>query len=266
MLKISSLTMSYNKHSAPAVDNLSLEVKAGEIYGFIGPNGAGKSTTIKSVTGILKFTAGSIYVDGIDLVSNPLGAKRLIGFVPDEHTLYDRLTGKEFLDFISNVFAVPTALKKERLERYTDLFELQSFINDQLNSYSHGMRQKLFIIASLIHEPKLWILDEPMTGLDPKAHYNLKKLMREHASKGNAVFFSSHQLDVVEKVCDRVGIINNGKLVIDCAVSELNASATIDASLEDLFLAITANLMEECPFSEETTASHITGNSTGGIA
>ena len=246
MLKIDSLTKIYGRGGVKAVDDLSLTVADGEIYGFIGPNGAGKSTTIKCVTGILGFTSGAITVAGADMRTSPLEAKRHIGYVSDDHTLYERLTGAEFVAFMCNVYGVPEHERKKRLEKYVDLFDLGKAIGDPITSYSHGMKQKLSIIGALIHEPGLWVLDEPMTGLDPKSAYNLKQLMREHTARGNSVFFSSHVLDVVEKVCDRLGIIDHGKLIVDCAVSELHA-AGMDKSLEEVFLSITSDKSTETP-------------------
>ncbi len=244
MLKINNLTKTYSKNAVPAVNNLSLEVKPGEIFGFIGPNGAGKSTTIKCATGILSYDDGNIRIGGIDLKSSPIEAKRLIGYVSDDHATYERLTGAEYVNFMANVYDVPESERKARLDKYLEIFDLKSAINDQIKSYSHGMKQKLNVIGALIHEPELWILDEPLTGLDPKSAYNLKNLMREYANEGKSVFFSSHVLDVVEKVCDRVGIIDKGNLITVCSVSELHESG-LSSSLEDLFLQITSNETSE---------------------
>lgn len=238
MLDISNLTKTYSGNPRPSVDNLSLSVREGEIYGFIGPNGAGKSTTIKCMTGIVGFESGAVTVCGADLKSDPLAAKRQIGYVSDDHMLYEGLTGREFVNFVCDVFDVPEALRRERLEKYLELFSLGDAIGKQIKTYSHGMKQKLNIIGALIHEPKVWILDEPMTGLDPKSSFHLKKLMREHADKGNCVFFSSHVLDVVEKVCDRVGIIDGGRLLADCTMAQLRTTG-LDESLEELFLKLT---------------------------
>lgn len=238
MLTITNLTKTYSGGAKPSVENLSLELRDGEIFGFIGPNGAGKSTTIKCITGIISFEDGSIVIDGINLKDSPIEAKKHIGYVSDDHILYEGLTGIEYINFICDVFAVPTSEREPRLRRYLELFSLQDAIKNQIQSYSHGMKQKLNIIGALIHEPKLWILDEPMTGLDPKSSYNLKQLMREHADRGNCVFFSSHVLEVVEKVCDRVGIIEDGHLITSCTLAELKSRNT-DGSLEDLFLKLT---------------------------
>lgn len=238
MLQIENLTKTYSGNKKPAVENLSLSVNDGEIFGFIGPNGAGKSTTIKCITGIISFEDGRVLVDGIDLKSSPIEAKRLVGYVSDDHVLYEGLTGVEYVNFICDVFDVPTAQRQERLGKYCELFALTDVIKKQISTYSHGMKQKLNVIGALIHEPKVWILDEPMTGLDPRSAFNLKQLMREHADKGNCVFFSSHVLEVVEKVCDRVGIIDDGRLIACLAIDELKERYK-DKSLEDTFLKLT---------------------------
>lgn len=238
MIEINNLTKTYNGASKPSVENLTMTVEDGEIFGFIGPNGAGKSTTIKCITGIIGFEDGNITVNGIDIKANPIEAKKNIGYVSDDHVLYDGLTGLEYINFICDVFEVSTAQRQERLDKYVNMFALQDAIGKQIGTYSHGMKQKLNIISALIHEPKLWILDEPMTGLDPLSAHNLKKLMREYADNGNCVFFSSHVLEVVEKVCDRVGIIEDGWLITCCDLEELK-ERNQDKSLEDLFLKLT---------------------------
>lgn len=238
MLQINNLTKTYAGSSKPSVENLSLTVGDGEIFGFIGPNGAGKSTTIKCITSIITFSEGSISVDGKSLKENPTEVKKLIGYVSDDHVLYEGLTGVEYINFICDVFDVPSSLREERMNRYVHMFALDEAIKNQISSYSHGMKQKLNIIGALIHEPKVWILDEPMTGLDPKSAFNLKTLMREHADKGNCVFFSSHVLEVVEKICDRIGIIDDGHLITTCSISELK-ERNHDSSLEELFLKLT---------------------------
>ncbi len=238
MLEINNLTKTYGNNARASVDNLSLKVNSGEIFGFIGPNGAGKSTTIKCITGIIDFEYGNVQISGIDLKSNPIEAKKHIGYVSDDHVLYEGLTGEEYVNFICDVFDVPVAQRKEELAEYAELFSLQDALKKQISTYSHGMKQKLNIIGALIHEPEIWILDEPMTGLDPRSAYNLKKLMREHADKGNLVFFSSHVLEVVEKVCDRVGIIEDGKLITCCEI-DLLKERNKDKSLEELFLKLT---------------------------
>lgn len=250
MLEINNLTKTYGANAKPSVDNLSLKVNDGEIFGFIGPNGAGKSTAIKCITGIVDFADGNVLVDGIDIKQNPIEAKKRIGYVSDDHVMYEGLTGVEYINFICDVFDVPQAERKERLDKYAELFSLTDAVKKQISTYSHGMKQKLNVISALIHEPKVWILDEPMTGLDPRSAFNLKKLMREHADKGNCVFFSSHVLEVVEKVCDRVGIIDDGKLITCCGIEELK-ERNQDKSLEELFLKLTDDLQNQASFGEK---------------
>lgn len=238
MLKIEHLTKKYAKNDFKAVDDLTFEVKNGEIFGFLGPNGAGKSTTIKCLTGILPYSDGSINIDGISLEKNPIAAKMNIGYVPDTHNFYERLTGAEYLNFIADIYGVALDERKERSDKYVTLFKLNDSINNSIKTYSHGMKQKISIIGALIHNPKLWVLDEPLTGLDPQSAFDLKNLMREHCGEGNSVFFSSHVLDVVEKICDRVGIINNGRLITVCDMNELKEKRK-DITLEELFLSLT---------------------------
>jgi len=238
MLKISNLSKSYAKSDFKAVDNVSFEVKGGEIFGFLGPNGAGKSTTIKCLTGILPYSEGHISICGYDLKENPIEAKKRLGYVADEHILYERLTGIQYINFIADIFGVPADVRKERTEKYAELFDMTEHLNAKIHSYSHGMKQKISIISALVHDPELWVLDEPMTGLDPKSSYELKQIMAERAAAGKAVFFSSHVLDVVEKVCTRVAIIDKGKLVTECDIKELQEKRS-DMSLEQLFLTLT---------------------------
>ncbi len=241
MLKVNNLTKTYSGNKKPSVNNISLEVKPGEIFGFIGPNGAGKSTTIKCITGINDFEDGSIQIDGIDLKSNPIQAKLKIGYVSDDHILYEGLTGLEFVNFMCDIYDVKTEDRQAELEKYLEMFDLKNAINNQIKTYSHGMKQKLNIIGALIHKPKLWILDEPMTGLDPKSAYNLKTLMKEHVKEGNSVFFSSHVLEVVEKICDRIGIIDDGNLITCCSMEELKQNS-LSQSLEETFLKLTDDI------------------------
>ncbi|MFW5780640.1 MAG: ABC transporter ATP-binding protein [Bacillota bacterium] len=243
MIEIYNLTKTYKSSSIKAVDDISLNVEGGEIYGFLGPNGAGKSTTIKCLTGILPFE-GHIKICGSDIKEEPVKAKRNIGFVPDENIIYDGLTGFEYVNFIADVFEVPTEERKKRIERYSKLFEMDGKLNNKISSYSHGMKQKISLISALVHNPKVWVLDEPMTGLDPKASFNLKQLMSEHTKKGNTVFFSSHVLEVVQKVCTKVAIINKGKIVTICDMNELNEKRK-NMTLEDLFLSITKSKEED---------------------
>ncbi|MEG2159374.1 MAG: ABC transporter ATP-binding protein, partial [Clostridia bacterium] len=202
-------------------------------------NGAGKSTTIKMLAGILQADSGAILIDGINLTDSPIEAKMRIGYVPDTHDTYEKLTGNEYLNFIGTVYNVESQLLKERAEKYAKLFSMTDSLQSQISTYSHGMKQKILIIGTLIHEPKVWILDEPLTGLDPQSAYELKKLMREYALIGNTVFFSSHVIDVVEKVCDRVAIINKGKLIAVDTLEEIRANKEL--SLEDLFLTMTSD-------------------------
>ncbi len=239
MIKLTNVSKTYGKSQVKAVDNLSLEIKDGEIFGFLGPNGAGKSTTIKMITGILSPNEGVIEVDGINLADNPTLAKSYIGFVPDNHETYETLKGMEYLNFIGVMYGVEANLLKQRITEYAEMFQLTDALPNMIASYSHGMKQKLMVIAALIHEPKVWILDEPLTGLDPQSAYQLKQLMRKHADNGNTVFFSSHVIDVVEKVCDRIGIINHGKLVAVDTLDNIRADESV--SLESLFLTITAD-------------------------
>lgn len=240
MLKINGLTKIYGRSDVKAVDDLSLEVESGEIFGFIGPNGAGKSTTIKCVTGITGFNAGTIEVNGFDVRKNPIEAKRSIGYVSDSHVVYDQLTGVEYVDFMASIYGVADKESyKSRLENYIDVFGLKDAFNEPIKSYSHGMQQKINVIGAIIHNPPLLILDEPLTGLDPQSAYELKEMMKEHCKNGGTVFFSSHVLDVVEKICDRVGIISEGKLVAVGTVDELRENG--DASLESYFLSVTKN-------------------------
>ena len=233
MISINGVSKTYG-NDKKAVDNLTLEVKSGEIFGFLGPNGAGKSTTIKMLTGILKADCGTISIDGIDISQEPIKAKSLIGYVPDNHETYETLTGYEYLHFLGVVYSVPKDMLKQRIDYYADMFKMKEALSDYISSYSHGMKQKIMVIGAMIHQPKVWILDEPLTGLDPQSAHDLKKLMRQHADAGNTVFFSSHIIDVVEKVCDRIAIINHGRLVAVDTLEALRESGEV--SLEQLFL------------------------------
>lgn len=239
MIRLYNVSKTYAKAATKAVDDLTLEIKAGEIFGFLGPNGAGKSTTIKMITGILAPDSGTIEIDGLNLADDPIAAKSVIGFVPDNHETYDTLKGIEYLNFIGTMYGVSNAALKGKIDEYAALFDMTDALGNMISSYSHGMKQKLSIIAALIHEPKVWILDEPLTGLDPQSAFQLKQLMRSHAEQGNTVFFSSHVIDVVEKVCDRIGIINHGKLVAVDTLDNIRKSDKV--SLESLFLTITAD-------------------------
>lgn len=242
MIKITNLSKTYGKGGKRVVNNVSFTVNPGEIFGFLGPNGAGKSTTIKCLTGIIPYEEGSIEICEFNVNDKPLLAKKCIGFVPDNHMVYDRLTGREYANFMADIYDVSLVDRKERLNRYAELFELTSAIDNPINSYSHGMKQKISVIGALIHNPRVWVLDEPLTGLDPRSAYQLKELMREHVKNGNTVFFSSHVLDVVEKLCDRIAIINKGEIITVCDLDELKQKCG-DMSLEEFFLTVTGAKM-----------------------
>ena len=211
MLLIKNFSKTYK--DKPAVDNLSLEIKAGEIYGFIGHNGAGKTTTLKACAGILDFEEGEILVDGISVKENPVGAKRLIAYIPDNPDLYEFMTGIKYLNFIADIFRIEKSVRDAEIKKYADMFELTKNLGQQISTYSHGMKQKLALISALIHSPKLILLDEPFVGLDPKAAHLLKQTMRKMCDSGSAIFFSTHVLDVAEKLCDKVAIIKRWRLI-----------------------------------------------------
>lgn len=232
MLTIQNLTKIYGDKKA--VDNLSLHIAPGEIYGFIGHNGAGKTTTIKSCCGILDFDEGEISVFGKNIKTNPLECKKEIAYIPDNPDLYEFMTGMQYLNFVADVFSVPGDIRKERIEKYATLFEIKNDLASGINSYSHGMKQKLAVISALVHEPKLIIMDEPFVGLDPKASHLLKQIMREACDKGSAIFFSTHVLEVAEKLCDKVAIIKGGKLVVSGTMEEVKGNT----SLEEVFLEL----------------------------
>ena len=233
MLEIKQFSKSY-KGGKKAVDKLSLTIGAGEIYGFIGHNGAGKSTTIKAVVGVLDFEEGEIYIDGMSVRRQPLECKRVTAYIPDNPDLYENLTGIQYLNFIADIFEVGRAERQERIQRYGDAFEITGALGDVISSYSHGMKQKLAILSALLHQPKLMVLDEPFVGLDPKASLLLKTIMREMCAQGSAIFFSTHVLDVAEKLCDKIAIIKNGRLVISGGMEELIR----EGSLEELFMEV----------------------------
>lgn len=239
MLSIRNLSKTYSKGGKRAVDGLSLEVRDGEILGLLGPNGAGKTTTLKMITGILKADAGEVQIAGYDLATNPLESKQQFAFVPDEADDFLRLKGTEYLRFIADIYGVPEEDRRQRVNALADRFEMQAVLGDRLESYSHGMRQKIVLIAALLHNPPLWILDEPMTGLDPRGAYNLKLMMREHARQGKSVLFSTHVLEVAEKVCDRIAIIDDGKLRFVGTMTEMRQTFHTDADLESIFLRLT---------------------------
>lgn len=237
MISMEHVTKSYAKSAVKAVDDIQLHVKRGEVFGFIGPNGAGKTTTIKMLTGILPPDRGQIKINGFDIQTQPVEAKRCFGYAPDSHQVYDRLTGLEYLNFIGDMYGVAKVDRQRQIEKYLTMFDLTKAAGSQIKSYSHGMRQKLALTGALLPDPQLWIMDEPMVGLDPKSAHLLKQEMRAHCQRGNTVFFSTHVLEVAEKLCDRIAIINHGKIVAVGTLEELRQGK--DESLETLFLELT---------------------------
>lgn len=238
MLKLINLTKRYNINSVPAVFDLNLEVKKGEIFGFIGPNGAGKTSTINMITGIIKPTEGKAYINGYDIEKDSVQYKEQFGYVPDNPNIYERLTGIEYLNFIGDIYNVSLSKRKDKIEQLTEKFSINFVLNNQIKTYSHGMKQKIALIGALMHEPPLLILDEPMVGLDPVAAKTLKDEIKKHAEKGNSVFFSTHILEVAEKLCDRVGIIKMGEMILTGTIQELKDKVlNEDSSLEDVFMS-----------------------------
>ncbi len=241
MLELKNVTKAYNKGSVKAVDSLSMTVNDGEIFGFLGPNGAGKTTSIRMLTGILQPDEGELLLDGISIKERPMAAKRTFAFVPDNPETFSRLKAIEYLDFISDVYKIPQEEKMERIKTYCEKFGMMENLSSRIASFSHGMKQKLFLIASLITDPKNWILDEPMVGLDPEAAFTIKEIMRERAAAGKTIFFSTHVMEVAEKLCDRIGIIKKGKLVFIGTMAELQTQhGEAGQSLEDIFLKLVA--------------------------
>ena len=232
MLDIKNLTKTYGEKKA--VDSLSLHIAPGEIYGFIGHNGAGKTTTLKSVAGILQFDEGEITIGGVSVKKNPLECKRQLAYIPDNPDIYEFMTGIKYLNFIADIFGVGAKEREERIRKYADLFELTKDLGEPVSAYSHGMKQKLAVVSAWLHEPKLIIMDEPFVGLDPKAAHTLKGMMREFCDAGNAIFFSTHVLEVAEKLCDKIAIIKNGKLIRSGTMEEVRG----DDSLEEVFLEL----------------------------
>jgi ABC-2 type transport system ATP-binding protein len=239
MIEISHVSKSYSKGAVKAVDDLSLEVRQGEIFGFLGPNGAGKTTTIKMLVGLLKADSGTIKVNGFDIEKEPIRVKQSISYVPDNPEVYERLSGIEYLNFLGDVYGVPGPVRRERISRLLEMFELSGAVNDLIQSYSHGMRQKIVLTGALLHEPDVFILDEPMVGLDPKSAHNLKEYMKEHTAAGKTVFFSTHVLEVAEKLCHRIGIIHQGRLIARGSMEELKQQSENKESLENIFLELT---------------------------
>ena len=233
VLEIKNFSKVYGE-GKKAADNVSITVESGDIYGFIGHNGAGKSTTIRAVVGVLDFEEGEIFIDGHSVKTEPMECKKVTAYIPDNPDLYENLTGIQYLNFIADVFDISAKDRTERIKKYGDMFEITDSLGDQIGSFSHGMKQKVAIISALIHEPKLLVLDEPFVGLDPKASYTLKEVMREMCEKGSAVFFSTHVLDVAEKLCNKVAIIKQGKIIDAGSMEEL----TKGQSLEEVFLEV----------------------------
>jgi ABC-2 type transport system ATP-binding protein len=242
MIKISNFTKTYAGTDKKAVDNLNLEIYEGEVFGFIGHNGAGKSTTIKSLVGIQSITEGNIEVQGYDVARQPLEAKLSMGYVSDNHAVYENLTGREYISYVADLYMVDEKDKNERLEKYAKMFHLEKALDSEIKCYSHGMKQKTMVIGALIHNPKVWVLDEPLTGLDPTSSWQIKECMRQHADEGNIVFFSSHVIEVVEKVCDRIAIIGGGKL---CRVATMDEIKKEGISLEELYLQYAQSTTEQ---------------------
>ena len=242
MFEIKSVSKSYIKTGVKAVDSLSLTVNNGEIFGFLGPNGAGKTTTIRMLTGIIQPDEGELELNGISILKRPVAAKRQFAFVPDNPETVSRLKAIEYLNFIGDVYKVPADIRRQRIEMYCGKFGLKQVLNNKISSFSHGMKQKLFLIASLITDPQNWILDEPMVGLDPEAAFIVKEIMRERAVSGKSVFFSTHVMEVAEKLCDRIGIIKSGKLIFTGTMAELKElHGKENQSLEDIFLELTGS-------------------------
>ena len=240
MIEIKNISKEYKKNKK-VINDINLEIKDGEIFGFLGPNGAGKTTTIKMITGILEIDKGDILIDGKSMKKEPIEAKKQIGLVPDNPDVFLKLKGIEYLNFMADIYEVSTQDRVKRIKELSEKFEINNVLNNKIESYSHGMRQKLIIIGVLLHNPKNWILDEPMTGLDPKSSFELKNMMREHANQKNTVFFSTHILDVAERLCDRIGIIDKGKLLFVGTYEDLKKELKENKSLEELFMEIVEN-------------------------
>ena len=241
MISLRQVSKTYNKGAVQAVRNLSIEVKKGELFGFLGPNGAGKTTTIKMMVGLLRPDTGSITFDGVDVRREPLRAKALMGYCPDDPVLYDKMSGARFLGFIADMFGVSSADRAARIGKLAETFEMGDALGDLISSYSHGMRQKMSLMAALLHDPQCLILDEPIVGLDPRAAFTLKETMRRLCAEGKTVFFSTHIMEVAERLCDRVGIISHGELIAAAPLDDLRRQAgEANATLEKLFLEMTS--------------------------
>ncbi len=234
MLSIKNVSKTYKKSPVKAIDDISIDIEDGDIFGFIGPNGAGKSTTIKCVVGIHSYDTGEIYLEGKTLKDDPIGYKRMIAYVPDNPDIYEHLTGIQYLDFIANVFGMGDE-KNEIIHKYASLFGIEDKLANPVKSYSHGMRQKLQIISALIHSPKLLVLDEPFVGLDPKATFDLKEIMKELCANGTMIFFSSHVLEVVEKFCNKIAIIKDGKIIAQGLTEDVKGDESLEEKFMELF-------------------------------
>jgi len=241
MIELTHVTKSYNRGRIKAVDDLTLTVKPGEIFGFLGPNGAGKTTTIKMIVGLLRPDAGRIVVEGHDVATDGLAAKQVTTYVPDYPAVYERLTGLEYLNFMGDVYGVPKAERLDRIGRWLEAFELASAVTNPIQSYSHGMKQKIVLAAALLPAPRVMVLDEPLVGLDPRAAFQIKEMFRDHCDQGKTLFFSTHIMEVAEKLCDRIGIIHKGRLVACGTMDELKALDRTEGgqSLEEIFLEVT---------------------------
>ncbi len=239
MLKLEHVSKIYGNKNEKAVDDVSFEVYPGEIFGFVGPNGAGKTTTIKMIVSLLAPNSGKITINGIDNQKDILAAKKQFSYVPDSPELFEKIKGIEYLKFMADVYQVPATERQENIEKYLDIFEIKDAVNDPIGSFSHGMKQKLALVGALIHDPQVFILDEPMVGLDPKASFELKKIMRDHCDRGRSVFFSTHVLDVAEKICDRIAIIKKGRIIEVGTMAEIREKAGSQESLENIFLELT---------------------------
>ncbi|WP_181349279.1 ABC transporter ATP-binding protein [Thalassobacillus sp. CUG 92003] len=239
MIELNNVSKSFG--GTQVVSNLNLSIPKGKIFGFLGPNGAGKSTTIKMITGILPIDEGTININGIDVAKHPLETKKNFGYVPDRSDIFLRLKGIEYLNFIGDVYNVPQDIRQTKIEQLTKSFGVYEALDDHIHTYSHGMRQKIVVSGVLLHDPDVWILDEPLSGLDPKSSYTLKEMMREHADQGNTVFFSTHVLEVVEQLCDEVAIINKGQLEFHGNMKDMKQQFQDDDNLEKVFLELTQN-------------------------
>ena len=237
MIEIKNVSTSYVK-GQKIIDKMNLKIEDKTIFGFIGPNGAGKTTTLEMITGVLQIDEGDIFIDGKSIKEDPIEAKKLFGFVPDSPDMFEKLTGIEYLNFIGDIYKVNPKQRLEIVEKLSRELNIYNHLKERIQSYSHGMKQKLLIISVLLYNPKNWILDEPMTGLDPQASYILKEIMKEHARKGNTVFFSTHVLEVAEKICDKIAVINKGKIIYTGSIENLKEQVKNDASLEESFLEL----------------------------